>query len=306
MPANDHPLDPDLTNPVRRIIDDFDASRFELSPDPWSWQGCIPPACYLSAYHYIATADAYAQWRMLIHDLVVGQYDVYAYIPNNHANSDLAYYEIHHNNKVHYAAIDQSRFNKPGPPAYPRTWAYLGRYDFTDGINTVAQKVRVYHYDEAEEGLAADAVALVLADGPPNLNVPVVQPSDDAGRHGQNCTLADITYPEIYLGRCTNGVDVVSGFRYSNIPIPANATITRAHLQFVVDGPYVQPLQVRFYGESNALSSPFSTLNLPENRPLTNAWNTWHVPTLDSWVAYRTRYSPDVKQIVQEIVNLPG
>lgn len=303
-PGNDPPLNPDLTNPVRRVIDDSNAARFELSPDPWmTYTPCFPPACYLFTSRYTQTANAYAQWRMLVHDLVVGQYDVYAYIPNNHANADLAYYEIHHNNKVHSAAIDQSRFNKP---TYPPTWAYLGRYDFTDGINTIAQKVRVYHEGATGEELAADAIALVLADGHPDLNVPVAQSSDDAGRFGQNCQLAGVTFPEIYLGRCVDGTDVVSGFRYSNIPIPANATITRAHLQFVVDGNYDQELRLRFYGESNPESPPFSNNNLPENRPLTNAWSAWTIPAIDPWVYFQTRYSPDVKLVVQEIVNLPG
>lgn len=303
-PGNDPPLNPDLTNPVRRVIDDSNAAHFELSPDPWmTYTPCFPPACYLFTSRYTQTANAYAQWRMLVHDLVVGQYDVYAYIPNNHANADLAYYEIHHNNKVHSATIDQSRFNKP---TYPPTWAYLGRYDFTDGINTIAQKVRVYHEGATGEELAADAIALVLADGHPDLNVPVAQSSDDAGRFGQNCQLAGVTFPEIYLGRCVDGTDVVSGFRYSNIPIPANATITRAHFQFVVDGNYDQELRLRFYGESNPESPPFSNNNLPENRPLTNAWRAWTIPAIDPWVYFQTRYSPDVKLVVQEIVNLPG
>lgn len=239
---------------------------------------------------------------------MVGTYDVYAYIPNQHANTVLAFYRIYHNNKVHWAGIDQSRFNKPG---YSRTWAYLGRYDFDDGLNVLqAQQVVVYHDGDVGQEMAADAVALVLADGPPDLNLPVALGSDDAGPNAEWVCLYGEDHREIYLGHCTTGAEVVSGFRFSNVNIPRGAVISRAHIYFTVDGdPEIDPLLLRFYGDKNPGSLTFSWTSRPEDRSLTAAWRRWYIPGTDAWSwepppqPPQIRYSPNLASIAQEIVN---
>lgn len=318
-PGNDPPLNPDLTNPVHRVIDDSDTDRFvQFGP---SWQtvnNCGSQGqCYGGTYRWRVRASgdtynsAYAQWRPRVHDLVVGTYDVYAYIPNQHANTVLAFYQIYHNNKVHWAGIDQSRFNKPG---YSRTWAYLGRYDFDDGLNLLqAQQVVVYHDGDVGQEMAADAVALVLADGPPDLNLPIALGSDDAGPYPDyNCNYGE-SWQEIYLGRCYTGAEVVSGFRFSNVDIPQGAVISRAHIHFTIDGgtiinPEIDPLLLRFYGDALTASPTFTQTNRPEDRSLTIAWRRWYIPGTDPWVNEpgqppQIRYSPNIASIAQEIVN---
>lgn len=308
LPSNDPPLVPDLTNPVRRVIDDKDA-RFSHDA-PWVYVSNCMGGCYGGTYWWLSGTGNYtiysATWQLYIHDLAVGEYDMYAYIPNAHANSVLAYYKIYHNSKVHGAGIDQSRFNKPG---YPRTWAYLGRYDFSDGINVLQpQRIVIYHNGDIGQDVAADAIALVLAEGPPDLNLPIAVGSDDAGRNAStNCGFST-AHNEIYLGRCASGTNLVSGFRYGNVAIPASATITRAHLMLTVDGTYTQTLRLRFYGEPNPNSPTFSSNNRTEDRSLTNAWSYWYVPSADRWeydpyAPPLTRYSPDVGPVVQEVVN---
>lgn len=316
LPSNNPPLAPDLTNPVHRIIDDSDTNRFvQFGP---SWQtvnNCGSQGqCYGGTYRWRVRASgdtynsAYAQWRPRVHDLVVGTYDVYAYIPNQHANTVLAFYRIYHNNKVHWAGIDQSRFNKPG---YSRTWAYLGRYDFDDGLNTFqAQQIVIYHDGDVAQEMAADAVALVLADGPPDLNLPIALGSDDAGPYPDyNCNYGE-SWQEIYLGRCYTGAEVVSGFRFSNVDIPQGAVISRAHIHFTVDGYLeIDPLLLRFYGDEDPNSPTFSPTNRPEDRSLTAAWRRWYIPGTDTWSwepppqPPQIRYSPNLASIAQEIVN---
>lgn len=314
-PSDKPPFTPDLDNPVHRVIDDTDG-RFSHDI-PWVHvPDCAAGECYGGTYWWLRRTSSFpnysATWQLYVHDLAVGSYDVYAYIPSAHSNSAEAYYQIHHNSKLHSARIAQSEFHKPDRP---RTWAYLGRYDFSDGINVLQpQRIVVYHNGDVGQDVAADAIALVLADGPPDLNLPIAVGSDDAGRNASTGCGFSTAHNEIYLGRCASGANLVSGFRYGNVALPANATITRAHLLLTVDGTYTQTLRLRFYGEPNPNSPTFSSNNRPEDRPLTNAWSYWYVPSADEWkwvpLLPQTRYSPNVGPVVQEIVNhfawLPG
>jgi hypothetical protein len=116
--------------------------------------------------------------------------------------------------------------------------------------------------------------------------------------------------PEIYLGRCFNGVNIISGFRFASVPIPQGAVITQAYIRFTVDNqihgiPDTEAINVIFQGELLANSATFSTTNPPSSRsPLTQAVS-WSIGANDPWDAYETRNTPDIKSIVQAIVNLP-
>jgi hypothetical protein len=128
--------------------------------------------------------------------------------------------------------------------------------------------------------------------------------TDDAGPN-DICSYAT-GFKEIYLGHCSNGTGIVSGFRYGNVDIPAGATIIRAHLEFVVDGTYEIPLQLRFYGDNNPASPTFTGSNRPQDRSLTNAWVTWNISAADKWLYYTKRVSPNLAPIVQELVDHPN
>jgi len=110
---------------------------------------------------------------------------------------------------------------------------------------------------------------------------------------------------EIYFGQCPDGENITSGFRFPNVTLPQGAQIAEAYLEFTVDGPYTDELTVIFYGEASGNAQPFSFYSRPENRPLTQASATWHIPASDRWELGQTRTSPDLTAIVQEIVNQP-
>lgn len=110
---------------------------------------------------------------------------------------------------------------------------------------------------------------------------------------------------EIYFGQCPNGQNITSGFRFPNVTLPQGAQIAEAYLEFTVDGPYTDDLTVAFYGENSANAQPFSSFSRPENRPLTQASATWHIPSSDRWELGQIRTSPDLTAMVQEIVNRP-
>lgn len=303
------PLTPDLTNPTNVLIDND--PRFERFGGPWSFRLCTAPQCYGTSFFYTSAGLLYtfARWQPHRNELVAGKYDLYAYIPSEHryANSTLAYYKIYHNQQIHSAGIDQTRFNNP--PGYPRTWAYLGRYDFSGSLSTEKVEIyRSYNPEDPNETLAADALIFVLADGPPDVTLDITVGSDDAGPEPGQC-LFNPGYAEIYLGYCDNNYPIVSGFRYATATIPEWGIITRAHLQFSIDGPTSNELQLLFYGENATNSLTFSTNNQPANRPLTSSYIHWYIPQTDEWLwinPFEKRFSPDLTPIVQEIIELDG
>lgn len=311
LSTSPHPsLTPDLTNPTNVLIDND--TRFERFGGPWSFRLCEEPKCYGGSFYYVQAGflNAFARWQPHRNELVAGEYDVYAYIPGEHAyvDSTLAYYKIYHNRQIHSAGIDQTRFNSP--PGYPRTWAYLGRYAFSGSLST--EKVEIYHTynpDDPGEILAADALVFVLADGPPDVELDIVAGSDDAGPEPGNCTF-DTGRPEIYMGYCGDNDDpIISGFRYAAATIPEGAYITRAHLQFQIDGTTSNELHLLFYGDSAANSPTFSESNQPAQRLLTGSHVHWYIPPTDEWpwdIPPEKRYSPDLTPIVQEIIELDG
>lgn len=127
--------------------------------------------------------------------------------------------------------------------------------------------------------------------------------TDDAGLHP--ACVYSTSYNEIYMGECTNRQGIVSGFRFPNVNIPAGTVIQEAYIEFTVDGPYTDAINVAFYGEASGNANPFSTTSRPSNRPLTAASSLWSIPSTDRWELGELRNSSDLTTIVQGIVNRP-
>lgn len=134
--------------------------------------------------------------------------------------------------------------------------------------------------------------------------VQIASGPEDAGPEPSGCAYAT-SWNEIYFGECTDGSLITSGFRFGNVPVPRNAPIVEAYMEFTVDGPYDVPLQVRIYGEASGDAQPFSDTDRPENRPRTRASVLWTVPATDHWELGMTRRTPDLTALVREIVSRP-
>lgn len=98
------------------------------------------------------------------------------------------------------------------------------------------------------------------------------------------------------------------GFRFGNIAIPANATISNAYIQFTADGSSSGSLSMTIKGENEANSNSFSDLpNNISSRNSTTSTVNWSPST--SWsddqagIAQRT---PDLSLIVNEIITSNG
>ena len=96
------------------------------------------------------------------------------------------------------------------------------------------------------------------------------------------------------------------GLRFQNLQIPQGATITAAYLVFTVDEPGTQTTTVTIAGEASDNAAPFQEWGFYDlsSRPMTNASVGWNIP---AWTHVgQTQQSPDIRTIVQEIVNRPG
>jgi hypothetical protein len=127
--------------------------------------------------------------------------------------------------------------------------------------------------------------------------------SDDAGLH-PNCTYST-SANEIYMGECTNGQPITSGFRFQNINLPPGTIIHNAYIEFTLDGPYTDELNVVFYGENSGNASTFSNTNRPSNRFLTTSSVPWFISSDESWSLDQIQNTPSLTPIIQEIINRP-
>jgi hypothetical protein len=129
--------------------------------------------------------------------------------------------------------------------------------------------------------------------------------TDDGGEVPlESCTYQE-TDPEVYFGKHFNGCEVTSGFRFTNLAIPQGATIRYAYIDFLVDGPYDQswPIHLKIQGENTANALTFSPASPPSSRifSLTGAYALWD-PS-ETWILADRHPSPDLKNILQEIVT---
>jgi len=96
------------------------------------------------------------------------------------------------------------------------------------------------------------------------------------------------------------------GLRFQNVQIPQGATITSAYLEFTTDETDSQETIVTIYGEDSDDAAPFNAWGFYDlsSRPLTDASVEWNIP---AWTQVGEQHqSPDIKSIVQEIVNRSG
>ena len=116
----------------------------------------------------------------------------------------------------------------------------------------------------------------------------------------------DLTYNTDYVK-----VDQIVGLRFNNLSIPAGATILDARIQFTVDHPtggYVK-LTIDGQADPQALTFVHQAIGNISDRPRTLSEIVWEPP---SWLSEegtvndRAALTPNLAQIVQEIVNLPG
>lgn len=100
------------------------------------------------------------------------------------------------------------------------------------------------------------------------------------------------------------GVNYV-GIYIQNVNIPRNATITNAYIEFLSPGNNNQGTNLIIVGENTNSANAFTNGNRNiSNRNQTSASVTWN--NVPAWNTNGTYRSPDIKAIVQQIVNRGG
>lgn len=96
-----------------------------------------------------------------------------------------------------------------------------------------------------------------------------------------------------------------SGLRFQSITIPKGAFITEAHLTFTADNDHsINTVKTRVRGEDVDDAATFSTVANYNGRPRTSASIDWD--TIAAWTAETEYDSPDIKTVIQEIIDRAG
>lgn len=94
-----------------------------------------------------------------------------------------------------------------------------------------------------------------------------------------------------------------AGIRFRDVDIPQGATITNAYVIAFGNGPEAVDVDVDIYAEDNMTPAAFSTFANFMARTLTTATVPW---TIDEVVTGVQKTSPDIKDVIQEIISNPG
>ncbi|HSV41706.1 MAG TPA: hypothetical protein VLI04_23270 [Nocardioidaceae bacterium] len=144
------------------------------------------------------------------------------------------------------------------------------------------------------------------------VQIPVASSSDDALEGGgANGNFVDTGSADVELGH--NGIgapppQMLAGLRFVNVPAPQGSTILSASIQFQVDEAGSEPASYTIRGEARDHASTYvSSAGSISSRTSTGATVAWAPP---AWTligeAGPNQQTPDLKAIVQEIVNRPG
>lgn len=93
-----------------------------------------------------------------------------------------------------------------------------------------------------------------------------------------------------------------AGLRYTNVTIPKNSTINSATIDVKAQGNSNSRTCV-IYAVASDNTAVWDSSNRPDNASRTTASVSWSVPTFSTGTTYTT---PDIKSVIQEVVNRAG
>ena len=129
-----------------------------------------------------------------------------------------------------------------------------------------------------------------------NFQTSVAASSDDAQQ--SNATM-DLTGTTLQLTAADRWIGVL----FTNVTIPNAATIDDANVDFEVGSASFDDVVATIYGNDVDSASTFTTTNNDiSSRALTDANVSWNVTSLGTGI----KSTPDIKSIIQEIVNRAG
>lgn len=101
--------------------------------------------------------------------------------------------------------------------------------------------------------------------------------------------------------------DLGSAGRFLNVTIPPGSTITQANLKVVANGDYIfDTVNTRLRAQSNINPATFSTIGDFNARTWTSDATHVHWDAIPHFAAETEYTSPDIKAIIQEVIDLPS
>jgi hypothetical protein len=164
---------------------------------------------------------------------------------------------------------------------------------------TLGDKTGIYRVQASAAGLIGSPIYFTVTgsqDRPACIVKRVGQSGDDSFVHG-DATRYDLPY--VRLG----GHD--AGFRFIVTQIPQGSRITEAKLSFVAANAATIPVTVTVYAEASDNAQAFDFHHdLLNVRPRTIAEAVW--PLMEPWGSGQWVESPDLTDLIQEVVDRPG
>ncbi|MBW2150055.1 MAG: S8 family serine peptidase [Deltaproteobacteria bacterium] len=136
------------------------------------------------------------------------------------------------------------------------------------------------------------------SDEPVTLAFKILNPDDDAYEKTYNGSVSRSS-KTMYLGK-----GYINGFRFEDVQIPSGATILSAVLKLHVRLYGDRDITLRFVGESTARPEPFSNTRFVLSDRLRTSAEV--IGSIEPWTEGEYNASPDISDIIQEIVNLPS
>lgn len=97
---------------------------------------------------------------------------------------------------------------------------------------------------------------------------------------------------------------VATGLRYRGVSVPNGATIDSAFIEMWAHEDEGDPALVTIYGEASDNPGTYNDTDLISDRPQTTASVFWEIT--EAWAIWEKYRTPDLKAIIQEIVDRPG
>ena len=159
---------------------------------------------------------------------------------------------------------------------------------------------------ESYDGSSASAPLLHVEYDGNEVNVRVSESMDDVEEKVSN---GNIYSNSSDLELINDGSDQIIGIRFQDIPIPKNANITNAYIEFVIDENQSEATSLTIRGHDSNNAPQFTAQNNNvSNRNVTTAsvsWNSSSIPPLEAWDSAITQQSRvDIgKDVISELVT---
>ncbi len=126
---------------------------------------------------------------------------------------------------------------------------------------------------------------------------------DDAGHLGTETDCDEgHGFNEVYFGHCPSGDEIISGFRFENLPVGSGTYISSAAMVLTADGPYCSSLDVKISAEKGMYAEPFVSFKMPSDRiDWTYGEVVWTID--EDWDLGDIVETPELRSTLQPIVR---